>query len=211
MNKIEQIRNTFLFKNVNNLENLFLERNIIIKTYSKGKILHSEGEICDTVDLVLKGLVMAYSLSENGSQIVMFEFGENSMIGANVLYSAKNTYPLNLYCKENCTLLHIKKDTVTLLLHQYEFVMPYVISLSANSLGLNTKMALLSRKNLRDNLITYFEKLKKEQNSNKILLPTTKKEMADYFGVQRQSLFRELKRMKEEGIIEINNRLIILN
>ncbi|MDD3253809.1 MAG: helix-turn-helix domain-containing protein [Lachnospiraceae bacterium] len=34
--------------------------------------------------------------------------------------------------------------------------------------------------------------------------------MADYLGVQRPSLFRELKKLKEEGIIEINNRTITI-
>ncbi|MFA7107939.1 MAG: Crp/Fnr family transcriptional regulator [Sphaerochaetaceae bacterium] len=211
MDGINLIKNTSLFKNVKNVESLFLERKINLKTYSKGKTLHSEGEICDTLDIVLKGLVIAYSLFENGSQTVMFEFQEDSMFGANLLYSKNNTYPLNLYCKENCTLLHVKKDTVTQLLHQFEFVMPYVVSLSTNSLGLNSKMTMFSRKSLRSNILNYLEKLKIDQNSNKIILPTSKKELADYFGVQRQSLFRELKAMKKEGLLEINNRLIKLN
>ena len=36
------------------------------------------------------------------------------------------------------------------------------------------------------------------------------KELADYLGVQRPSLFRELKKMKDEGIIEISKRTIRL-
>ena len=37
-----------------------------------------------------------------------------------------------------------------------------------------------------------------------------KKELADYMGVQRPSLFRELKKLKDEGIIVIDNRTIQL-
>ena len=48
------------------------------------------------------------------------------------------------------------------------------------------------------------------QGSSKIVLPFSKKELADYLGVQRPSLFRELKKMKDEGIIEIDNRTIQL-
>ena len=36
------------------------------------------------------------------------------------------------------------------------------------------------------------------------------KGFAPYLGVQRPSLFRELKKMKDEGIIEIDNRTIQL-
>jgi len=211
MDEIKLIKKTSLFRNVKNVESLFLERKLSLRNYSKGKTLHSEGEVCETLDIVLKGVVIAYSLFENGSQTVMFSFQEDSMFGANLLYSNNNTYPLNLYCKEDCTLLHVKKETVSLLLHQYDFVMPFVTSLSTNSLGLNSKMTMFSRKNLRENILTYFEKMEKEQNSKTICLPISKKELADYFGVQRQSLFRELKKMKEEGLIEINNHFIKLN
>lgn len=48
------------------------------------------------------------------------------------------------------------------------------------------------------------------QKSSVILLPISKRQLADYLGVQRPSLFRELKKLKEEGIIEINNRTIAI-
>ena len=47
--------------------------------------------------------------------------------------------------------------------------------------------------------------------SKTIILPISKKQLADHFGVQRPSLFRELKRMKDEGLIEIDNRNITIH
>ena len=54
----------------------------------------------------------------------------------------------------------------------------------------------------------YFKQQTIIQKSSVILLPMSKRQLADYLGVQRPSLFRELKKLKEEGIIEINNRTI---
>ncbi|MDD4690459.1 MAG: helix-turn-helix domain-containing protein, partial [Eubacteriales bacterium] len=48
------------------------------------------------------------------------------------------------------------------------------------------------------------------QGSPTILLPISKKQLADYLGVQRPSLFRELKKLQDERIIEIDNRVITL-
>jgi CRP-like cAMP-binding protein len=56
----------------------------------------------------------------------------------------------------------------------------------------------------------YLRSLSTEQNSHTITLPISKKQLADYFGVQRPSLFRELKKMKEEGLINIDNKTITL-
>ena len=79
-----------------------------------------------------------------------------------------------------------------------------------NSQGMNRKIAIYTRKSLRDNLTNYLLALSAEQKSKSVLLPVTKKQLADYFGVQRPSLFRELKRMKEEGLIDIENRKIMV-
>ncbi len=38
----------------------------------------------------------------------------------------------------------------------------------------------------------------------------SKKELADRFGVQRPSLFRELKKMKKEGLIDYDHKSIVI-
>ena len=43
------------------------------------------------------------------------------------------------------------------------------------------------------------------------LLPFTLSTLADYLSIDRSAMTRELKRMKEEGLIEINRRNIRLH
>ena len=43
-----------------------------------------------------------------------------------------------------------------------------------------------------------------------IKLPFSFKELADYLAVNRTAMFRELKNLKEENLIEIKNRKISL-
>ena len=73
---------------------------------------------------------------------------------------------------------------------------------------MNHRIAMYTNKTLRENLIDYLQSLSRSQNSKQITLPISKKQLADYFGVQRPSLFRELKKMKDEGLLEIDNREI---
>jgi len=61
-----------------------------------------------------------------------------------------------------------------------------------------------------ENIIEYFTALSVEQNSNMVLLPVSKKQLADYFGVQRPSFFRELKNMQDQKLIEISNKQVAL-
>ncbi len=69
---------------------------------------------------------------------------------------------------------------------------------------------MLTQKTLRENIMDYLKQQSIIQCSSEIVLPFSKKELADYLGVQRPSLFRELKKLKEEGVVEIDNRTIRL-
>lgn len=183
---------------------------IRMSSYAKGVTVYNQKDICKTLDVVMSGSLVAYSLSENGSATTMFEFQKGSILGANLLFGNNHAYPLNIYCLTNAKLLHISKDTVADFLHDYEFTVKFISSLSLNSQGMNQKIAMFTQNTLRQNILEYLRNQAVLQNSNVISLPLSKKELADYFGVQRPSLFRELKRLKDEGVIEIKNRDVIL-
>ncbi len=48
------------------------------------------------------------------------------------------------------------------------------------------------------------------QNSRIIKLPVSKKELAEKFGVERPSLQRELRKMKDDGLIDYDSKSIEL-
>ncbi len=208
MNEFEFLKAVPIMKSVNGIEQLIYQRKIIIKKYAKGETLYNQGSSCKSLDIVVTGSLAAYSLTENGSSTIMFEFKKNSIIGANLLFAPENIYPLNIYCSSKCELVHLEKSAVEIMLHDYDFVMSYIKSLSQNSLGLNHKIAMFSRKTLRQNIIEYLIQQSITQHSQTVHLPFSKKEFADYLGVQRPSLFRELKKVQLDGIISIENREI---
>lgn len=183
---------------------------ITSQKFSKGVTVYTQGDCCLNLDIVLSGSMVAYALSPNGSENIVFNFQQNSIIGANLLFGNANHYPMNIYCTSNCELLHIKKSDVELLLHDYQFTMNFVKSISSNSQGMNKKITMYTQKSLRENLLNYLNALSAEQKLRTVTLPTSKKQLANYLGVQRPSLFRELKLMKDEGIIMIDNRKIKL-
>lgn len=187
---------------------LLNKTNIISKKYRKNETVYFQGAPCTSMDILCSGTLVAYSLSQNGTENIVFEFKKDSIIGANLLFGNANNYPMNIYCTEDCELLHIKKSDIEILLSDYHFMMYFIKSLSLNSQGMNKKIAMYTQKSLRENLFDYFSALSADQKSKDILLPISKKQLADYLGVQRPSLFRELKNMRDEGLIEIDNKHI---
>lgn len=209
---IDILRNISLFSAVkeSELEKLLAGNHIYKKHYSKGVTVHNANETCRTLDIVLSGSLVAYSLSTNGSSTTMFEFSKGSVIGANLLFGENHSYPLNIYCLTDCQIVHININAVLELLHDYNFTLHYIRSISQNSQGINQKIAMFTQRTLRENIMNYLKQQTIIQKSSVILLPISKRQLADYLGVQRPSLFRELKKLKEEGIIQINNRTITI-
>ena len=128
-----------------------------------------------------------------------------------MLFGDTNTYPFTIYCMSDTQLLHVTKKAVSSFLRNYNFTMQFIGMLSLNSQKLNCKITMVTQRKLRENLLEYLRQQAILQGSNVIILPINKKQLADYFGVQRPSLFRELKTLKDEGIIDISNRTIRLN
>lgn len=207
---IEQLKEFPHFAQVEKekLADLFARGKIIRRLYRSGLTVHEQHEKCTGMDLVYTGKLVAYSLAANGSETVVFEFASHSVIGANLLYGDQTNYPMNIYCTEDCVLFHLDKSAITELLGDYAFVLPFVQSLSFNSQGMNQKIVMFTQNTLRDNISHYLTVLSAEQKSKTVTLPISKKQLADHLGVQRPSLFRELKKMKDQGLIEIDNRII---
>jgi CRP-like cAMP-binding protein len=90
------------------LERLIRERKIYKGSYRKGVTVHEQNTGCSAVDVVCSGKLVAYSLTANGSESLVFEFETGSIIGANLLFGGRNLYPMNIYCTADCVLCRLK-------------------------------------------------------------------------------------------------------
>lgn len=79
-----------------------------------------------------------------------------------------------------------------------------------NVVNLNTKIELLSKKNIRDKLLSYFDLLASQKLSKSFILPLSLTDLADYLSIDRSAMMRELSHLKDEGFIEKNGRKIKL-
>ena len=78
-------------------------------------------------------------------------------------------------------------------------------SLARKNLILNQKVRILSRKSLRERILFYLGTLPKDKNGY-VKIPFNKTVLAEYLGVNRSALSRELGRMQDEGILIADGR-----
>ena len=67
---------------------------------------------------------------------------------------------------------------------------------------LNLRIELLSQKTIRDKLLSYFRILSENNFSKTFVVPFSLTDLADYLSIDRSAMMRELKMLKEDGIIK---------
>ncbi|MDD2432004.1 MAG: helix-turn-helix domain-containing protein, partial [Firmicutes bacterium] len=86
----------------------------------------------------------------------------------------------------------------------------YLEFVSDRSFILGDKIRYSVNRTIREKLLMYLELESKKQKTNHIILPMTKKQLAERIGVQRTSLSRELAKMAKDGLVEVGANSITL-
>ena len=84
-------------------------------------------------------------------------------------------------------------------------MMNYIKILSNVVSHLTKKVRMLSM-SVREKVILYLEEQIRLQQSKDVLLPFSRQELADHFGIQKYSLQRCLNELKQEGAILVEGR-----
>lgn len=214
MDFIKLLANTDLFKcfSEDELTNIFNNGNYYnIKTYNKDSIIHFQNEICKSMDIILIGNIVIQKIDSEGNVLTINNFSGGDVIGENLLFSTNNKYPMTITTKSNAVILHIKKDLILKLCQtNYSFLKIFLESLSNKALMLTDKITSLSMKTIRQSIIDFLLYEHHIQDSTKIKLNMTKKELAEKIGAQRTSLSRELNKMKNDGLIDFNSKFIYI-
>ena len=77
----------------------------------------------------------------------------------------------------------------------------YLGIVAQNNMYLNQKIKYTSRKTTREKLMAYLTDQAKMKGSNDFTIPFNRQELADYLGVERTALSKELGKMRDDGML----------
>ncbi len=182
-----------------------------IAKYGKDQVIHFEGDICDKMEILLSGKVAIKHITEDGNVMNIAEFNKGDLLGGNLLFTKKPYYPMMIIAISDVEVLTIKKDQLFEMLSEYPmFLKAYLELTSENTFILSSKIKLHVNLTLRDRLLIYLKNESKHQMKKTITIPESKKALAEKLGVERTSLSRELKKMKDDGLLEFDSKTITL-
>jgi CRP-like cAMP-binding protein len=211
---IEQLLSNPLFRNVSagELRKDFEGLTYKVKNYTKGEILAHQGDVCNKLVILTKGSVRGEMIDESGRLIKIEDIAAPRSLAPLFLFGAANRFPVEVTANENTEAIIIPKESVIKLFARNEAFLENYMNMSANyAQTLSEKLFFMSFKTIRQKLASYFLRLSATQGSQ-ILLDRSQQELADYFGISRPSLAREVSHMQDDGLIKADRKQItILN
>jgi CRP-like cAMP-binding protein len=212
-NYIKAIAHINLFKGFTSCEliSLFKTNKYKIKQYNKGEIIHLQNEVCNCLDIILVGTASVQKIDENGNILTISTFSSSDIMGANLLFSSRNYYPMTVVAKSDVVVLHMQRELILeLCQNNMSFLIELIKAISDKTIILTDKIKSISLKTIRQCIIDYLKYEYHIQKNNVIKLDMSKKEMAERFGIQRPSLCRELNKMKKDGLVEYDAKSITI-
>lgn len=163
------------------------------------------------MDIVLKGRVAVQKIDEEGSILKINVFSGGSILGANLLFSRRNFYPMTVVAECQAVLLHISKELILELSQtNVHFITGLMAVISDRTLLLTDKIDAISLKTIRQKILDFLRYEYSLQKSDVLKMTISKRDLAERFGIQRTSLSRELNKMRKDGLLEYSASTITL-
>lgn len=203
-----------LFYNISNANKLKILKDLEANTLSfkKNTIILSSIRKDNIICIVLEGYLQIVKNNYNGTRSIIEDLKENSIFTTKTSFISNNEY--NIITKEDSKIILIDFNNILNSVENKSYFTTFLKNLlkimSDKNEESNERVQILSNNSIRNKLLTYFKIMSKRNKSKIIYLPFNFTDLADYLSINRSAMTRELKSLKEEGFIEINNRKIKL-
>jgi CRP-like cAMP-binding protein len=210
----------FYFKNGGLLQRLTqkdkktLEENSLKITEKKKEIIFEQDTFSKGFYLLLKGKVMIYHTNQVGVQNIIYIYSENEAFGYRPLFNGEK-HPVTAQVLEDCVLYFIPKQQFLTLLKKsvnISNIMLQILSYEFN-VWIN-RISAFSQKSVKERLslalIILNEIYKKDENDKEPSIILSRQNIAKFIGTSLETLVRMLKYFKDENIVELRGKEIII-
>lgn len=185
------------------------------KAFAKGEIITTYMEKRKQICILLSGKADLIRYDLQGNKDIIERFYESDIFGE-AFYPVNINNELFVEATENCEVLLFLYDDIRVKCRNnckfHTTLVSYLFELTLKrTISQNTRIEILSKRTIREKLLSYFSLLSGKGFNKTLTLPFSLTNLADYLSVDRSAMMRELKSLVDEGFIEKNgNRIKLL-
>lgn len=200
-----------LFGNMNNEELEFILTSPFtkIQNFSKNQTVLAEGDNVQSLGIVLSGCVQVVRNDYYGNRSII-ALVESPQIFAEVfVFSDTLTMPVSVIsaADSRIMLVGLKKilsESPDQSLFYSKLINNLLRLVTEKNLRLNEKIEIISKRTIREKLMTFLLFQARLQGGNSFTIPYDRQGLADYIEADRSAVSAEISKLRAEGIIESN-------
>ena len=187
---------------------------IQIKNFDKGETVTNYIEKRNQICIILNGEVDLIRYDVNGNKTIIGRFSNNDVFGE-VFYPANTNNELFAVAKKKSEILFYTYDSLFKKCKKNcEFHKELISSLGElfldEIIDLNLRIELLTKRNIREKLLSYFDILSKGSMVKSFTIPYNYTDLADFLSVDRSAMMREIKLLIDDGFVKKDGNKITL-
>ena len=183
--------------------------------FEAGRTICVYGECRGEVGVLLRGRAELVRFDQEGKRTILEQLESGGVFGEELTFVPALGDCVEVVSGGDCEVLfmeyaHIMKRCEKACAHHSKLVRNMFRLVAEQVRRLSCRVEVLSRRSIREKLQCYFRLCRLEADSDVFQIPFTLSALADYISADRSAMMRELKRMKEEGLVEMDGRRVTL-
>ncbi len=178
-----------------------------VRAYKKGTIIFHSGSFVTDLGLVMEGSVQIETVDLFGARSILGICEQGDVFAESYACIPDQPLLVDVVAREDTTVLFINVPSLLSARGGSSVVQNLLGIASRKNLRLSMRIFHSAPKKIRDRLYSYFSELVTTQGSTEIRIPLDRQQLADYLGVERTALSKELGKMKREGLLDYHKNM----
>lgn len=177
------------------------------KSYKKEEYIFLAEDRIKCVGVVQSGCIHMIREDLWGNKTVLVTIGEKELFGESFACGSDLISSVSFVAKEPVRVLFLPFDRVLhscshACAHHQKLIVNMVTLIAEKNVAFISKIDIMSKKTIREKIIAYLSAQASYHNAKYFTIPFGRVQLAEYLGVDRSAMTRELGHMKEEGLID---------
>lgn len=181
--------------------------------YSKDDFVLLAGDTALYVAIVLTGGVKVIQEDYWGNRSILAHIDPAGLFGEAFACAGAKSLPVSAVASQDSRIMLINYNRITdgagCEFHG-RLISNMLQILARKNIYLTQKLEHMSKRSIREKLLSFLSHMAVETGSNELSIPYNRQELADFLGVERSALSRELGSMKNEGLLDYKKNSFLL-
>lgn len=178
----------------------------VLRRYKKGEFIIRSGDPITSVALLVKGTAIVIKEDIYGRRLILQEIAPGQVFAESFACLSKMPAEVSVEAQEDSEVMTFDVTSIVSVCpsgceYHARVVRNLMMILADKNVSLTRKVDVLSKRTIRDRLLSYLSSESLRQGKSFFTIPYNRQQLADYLSVDRSALSAEISKLQKEGVL----------